>query len=226
MQRVGVSILAAAVAATCFSPAFAQRDGRQRDGRHDSRPGDRGGDRPGDRGGNQIRFPAPNRLWDWSRNSNDSPRSRRTYEFGKRVHTRALADELYQQANTICWEMYQYYQRSPGYQATYGDMYGIQQASSRINRLVRDNYQGSGRDDDRLVRELYTIDEIFHRLEGRVDNWQADRRDADRGGQLRGRLKICTETLHHLMEDYGVKPHAYGNNGGGGGGRHEGGRRP
>ena len=227
MHRKGFWMLAFAAGAMYCSAAFAQRDDHRDDDRDrdrggyrddDRRDGDRDRDRryrDGDRGPYDNARRGDNdwrqRKWDWSQERYRGYENNRRpdFVFGRKSYVDRLSFDLYQQTNSICWEMYRFYQDNRGYRSSYAQMYEIRDRSLHINELVRDKYHRSRHDRDDIERELYDMDRLFHQIEDDIVGWRANSRDAYRGGDLRAKMDICEVTLHDLMEDYGIKRRAH-----------------
>ncbi len=145
----------------------------------------------------------------------------RTYKFGGRSHVDALAAQLERQANAVCLEMYRNYRRNPGYRETYREMYTVLQDAKHIHELVHDHYHEQRHDtDDHIAEDLYHMDELVHHIEDDIRGWVSDRRYHDQthfyprsGDSLQRLMSEFTDTLHHLMEDYGVRRRISGNDG-------------
>jgi hypothetical protein len=190
MHRSGQWIAALVIGAACCSPAFAQR-GDWRD--------DRTGDWRNDRNDGRNR-------WDWTQDRYRDYENRRrpNYVFGQQRYLERLSSDLYRQANSICWEMHQYYQSNRDFRVTYAEMYQIRESALRVSGWVRDsNFRR--RENERIQRELYDMDKLFQHVQRDVRRWRTDYREASRGGDLRFKMETCEDTLHQLMEDYGAK---------------------
>ena len=195
MHRIGSWILVFIVTLTCCESVFAQRGWRD-----DSRDRRRSRDWDRDR-------------WDWGRErywEYDNHR-RPDYVFGKKAYLERLSSDLYQQTNSICWEMHRFYQDNREYRTTYAEMYEVREGAKRIRDLVRESYHRSRHDNDRISRELEKLDRQFHHIDDDIIRWRPNSREAYRGGDLHAKMAICEDTLHDLMEDYGFKrSHTHG----------------
>jgi len=132
---------------------------------------------------------------------------RARYMFGARRHLDTLADRLRREANTVCWEMYYNYQREPGYRTTYREMYKILEDSIHIHNLAHDDvhhYTHHGTDnEDHIAEDLHDIDQLFHHVEDDIRYWSS--RNRYHRHDLAYKMERLEITLHHLMEDYGVR---------------------
>ncbi|MGE3316095.1 MAG: hypothetical protein AB7O26_13350 [Planctomycetaceae bacterium] len=129
----------------------------------------------------------------------------RTENWGKRARTERLAAELYRQANAICWEMNRYYQHNAKYSENYRQMYTIREGAKRIHDMVNDGYHRRRHDkDDRIEFEVRALDNLFHQIDYDVRRWRSSRRDRSRGADLVAQMDEVEDTLHRLMDDYGV----------------------
>ncbi len=138
----------------------------------------------------------------------------RVYKFGARNHADALAVQLAQQANAICLEMHRNYRHNPGFRETYAEMYQVLQDAKHIHELVHNNYHRSRREgEDHIARDLHAMDELFHHIEEDIARWtpattqQHFHHGAVHGQSqnLRRLMQNFSETLHHMMTDYGVR---------------------
>jgi hypothetical protein len=86
-------------------------------------------------------------------------------------------------------------------------MYELREAALRVSELVRGSYHRSRHNEDDIERALYRMDRIFHHIEDDIARWRPNSRDAYRGGDLHAKMEVCEDTLHDLMEDYGIKRH-------------------
>ncbi len=121
------------------------------------------------------------------------------YSFGGFGHIDDLAMSLENQSNMLCWELYYNYQHNPGYRETYREAYEMSQAAKFIHGLEH------ARNRDRIREEVVRLDNLFHHFQRDVVNWTGQHhRHVGRGG-LTGKLEVFEETLHHLMDDVGVR---------------------
>jgi hypothetical protein len=127
------------------------------------------------------------------------PEHRVEYRFGGFSHIDDLAASLESQANLLCWEMYYNYQHNPGYRSTYREVYEISQVAKFIHGLEHAHNR------ERIREEVLRLDRLFHHVQRDVVNWTGHHhRHVGRGG-LTSKLESFEETLHHLMDDVGVR---------------------
>ena len=126
------------------------------------------------------------------------------YHFAGRSHVETLSQRLYEQANAICWEMHDHYDRNQNYHQVYREMYEIKQLTKDLHEMIRREGFRSSRMEDRISRELRDLDRRFQNFQFDVRNWQPNSRDQPRFG-LASMIYECEDTLHQLMDDYGVR---------------------
>lgn len=124
-----------------------------------------------------------------------------TFVFGARTHTGALAIQLREQANSMCLEAYHNYRNNPAFTEIYRDMYKILTDAEHIIDLTNDYHQDH-HDVDHIASDLYEIDQLFHKVESGVKYWRANN---PYHAHLPEKMEAVEDTIHHLMEDYGVK---------------------
>ena len=129
-----------------------------------------------------------------------------TVRFGGRSHLDALSADLKYRANAICWEMYRNYRTNPGFQITYSEAYEMLQQTKHIYMLVWENeyHLRSRGQEDHIAADLAQIDALFHHIEDDIATWRPDYFHPHHGGNLHRLVEEMEQTLHHLMEDYGV----------------------
>ncbi len=130
-----------------------------------------------------------------------------TVTFGGRTHLDALSADLKYRANAICWEMYRNYRTNPGFRPTYRAAFEMLQEAKHIYRLVyNDEYHlRSPRQKDHIAADLAQINALFHQIEQNIANWRADFENPYHPGNLHNMVEDFEQTLHHVMQDYGVK---------------------
>jgi len=128
--------------------------------------------------------------------------------FGSRAHLDNYADLLQKQANSVAWDMYRNYQGNPGFEETYKEVYELLDATKHVHALIHDaTYVHGVHDVDHIAQDLHQMDQLFHHIEDDIANWvptHASYHFARAHGDLHSRVEAMEETLHHLMEDYGV----------------------
>lgn len=144
-----------------------------------------------------------------------------SYSFAARRHMDELANRLWQDANSICWEMHHNYRHNPGFRETYAEMYRVMKDAQHVHELVHDDYHLGRHSDDHIARDLHEIDQLFHHIEDDIRGWTSSRRFGhghydhhDYGhyvhghsysDQLTRQMRRFESSLHHLMADYGVR---------------------
>ena len=142
------------------------------------------------------------------------------YSYGGHSHLERMADQLWNAANAVCWEAHNNYQHERGFRETYREMYKLLQDSKHIKKLIHDSqYHPQPGLNDHIARDLHEVDELMHHIQDDVRRWHRDlhRHDdyhsghdhsVDRvygHGDIKEKLGRLEHTVHHLMEDYGVK---------------------
>ncbi|MGC1274642.1 MAG: hypothetical protein WBC44_13130 [Planctomycetaceae bacterium] len=125
------------------------------------------------------------------------PSYRGTY--GGYSHVDDLAVQLEDRANDMCLEMYDNYQHNPGYKATYREAYQILQKAKYIHGL---EHAGNR---DRIRQAVVELDSLFHHVQDDVRNWSRHSHYYSNAGGLPSKTAAVEDTLHHLMNDVGVK---------------------
>ena len=127
------------------------------------------------------------------------PVQRVEYRFGGFSHVDDLAASLENQANLLCWELHYNYQHNPGYRGTYREVYEMSQVAKFIHGLEH------ARNRERIKEEVVRMDRLFHHIQRDVAHWTGHHhRHVGRGG-LTSKLEELEDTLHHLMDDVGVR---------------------
>lgn len=135
----------------------------------------------------------------------DSDRMNDRYRssFGDRHHVDTLADRMQREANSICWEMYNNYRHERGFRETYREMYTILEDAIHIHDLAHDDAHRHGNNEDHIAEDLHDIDRLFHHVEDDIRHWTS--RNRYHSHDLTYRMERLESTLHHLMDDYGVR---------------------
>ena len=123
--------------------------------------------------------------------------------FGERRHVDTLADRLQREANTICWEMYNHYQHEQGYRETYREMYTALEDAIHIHDLAHDDAHRGTDHENHIVEDLHDMDRLFHHVEDDIRHWSS--RNHYHRHDLAYQMERFESTLHHLMNDYGVR---------------------
>jgi len=133
--------------------------------------------------------------------------NRRTYvaakpvviEFGGYAHVDDLAGRLERQANELCLDLHYNYRHNRGFAETYREAYQILSTAKYIHDK---EHQG---DRAEVARRLDELDGLFHHIQDDIAGWS--RRQSRQIGQSGAQTKLdaIEATLHHLMNDVGVK---------------------
>ncbi|MBT6497644.1 MAG: hypothetical protein HOL01_24290 [Planctomycetaceae bacterium] len=143
--------------------------------------------------------------------------------FAARRHMDVLADRLWKDANTVCWEMYRHYSHNREFRETYREMYRVMKDAQHIHDLVHEGAHYGRHDVDHIASDLHEIDKLFHHIEDDIRGWSSSYRGHSAhygsghhdyghavhgdgyGDALTRKMRYVEQTLHHLMADYGVK---------------------
>ncbi len=129
--------------------------------------------------------------------------STRADTFGARRHLDTLADRLRREANSICWERQDNYQHEHDFRATYREMYTVLEDSIHIHDLAHDSAHRGVDNEDHIAEDLHEMDRLFHHIEEDIEHWSS--RNRYHHHDLTHKMERFETTLHHLMEDYGVR---------------------
>ncbi len=131
------------------------------------------------------------------------------YTYGARNHLDELAITLQRQANDITWDMYRNYQGNFEFTETYTEMYELLQSAKHLHDVIHNTPRHLCRNDNsHIVSDLHEMDALFHHIEDDIVNWVPTRHPHHyfhAHGNLQSRIEEMEETLHHLMEDYGIQ---------------------
>jgi len=143
--------------------------------------------------------------------SGTRPSSSPRREFGGRSQTAKLAEDLVLQANFICVQMNKHYQGNRDYRNTYREMYGVLDDAKQIRDLIKVSSQrGPQRGEDKIEVALHHMDRQFHQIDAELRRWRPENVERNTRGpkqdiQLAGLLDDFEDTLHGMMDDYGVR---------------------
>jgi hypothetical protein len=120
-------------------------------------------------------------------------------EFGGYSHVDDLAGRLERLANDLCLDLHYNYRHNRGFAATYREAYQMLATAQYIHDK---EHQG---DRDEVARRVDELDGLFHHVESDVQGWS--RRNVRQIGRssVRAKLNQIRATLHHLMNDVGVR---------------------
>ena len=128
--------------------------------------------------------------------------------FGGRTHAERLANNLVTQANNICLQMDREFKGNRNYRETYRAMYTVLVDAKEIrDQVARGTHRKARRDDDEIATALHHMDREFHNIDAELRTWRADvgRQSRQDVAQLASLVDQFEETLHHMMDDYGVR---------------------
>jgi hypothetical protein len=130
---------------------------------------------------------------------------RSRYRFGGREHLTELANDVYEKANSVCWEMNNRYKHNRDFDATYREAYKILQDAKNIRKLISEGYYRQRHTSDEIERDLKDLDRLFHHIEEDIADWRPSVAPRRRPGEpLPVRMDRLEESLHGLMVDYGT----------------------
>jgi hypothetical protein len=120
-------------------------------------------------------------------------------EFGGYAHVDELAGRLERFANDLCLDLHYNYRHNRGFARTYREAYQILATAQYIHDK---EHQG---DRDEVARRLDELDGLFHHVQDEINVWsRRNARPIGRSG-ARAKLDLIAATLHHLMNDVGVR---------------------
>lgn len=124
--------------------------------------------------------------------------------FGGFSHVDDLAAELTDQANDLCLELHYNYQHNAGFRQTYREAYELLTTAKYIHGLEHSGNR------EKLRQAVGELDVHFHHVQGHVTDWSGHHHRPVGQGGLTAKLEALEQTLHHLMDDVGVRPAAAG----------------
>lgn len=119
--------------------------------------------------------------------------------YGGFSHIDDLAATLESQANDLCLELHYNYQHNPGFRETYREAYEILTTAKYIHGL---EHAGNR---DKIRQAVGELDGLFHHVQSDVAGWTGHHHRPVGHGGLTAKLEDVEETLHHLMDDVGVR---------------------
>ena len=121
-------------------------------------------------------------------------------QFGGFSHVDDLAGRLVTLTNELCLDLHYNYPHNPGFQHTYREAYQVLDVAKYIHAAEH-------RHDRAAIQErLAGTDQLFHHVQGEVRNWSRHHHRQVGQIDLLARLDLIEATMHHLMNDVGVKP--------------------
>jgi hypothetical protein len=131
--------------------------------------------------------------------SHDHTGSNERHVFGGFSHIDDLTMQLSQEANLLCYELHYNYQHNPGFSQTYREAYEILTTAKYLHGLEHSGNR------EKLRRAATELDQLFHHVESDVESWTAHHHRQVGFGGLGDKLQAVETTLHHLLDDVGVR---------------------
>ncbi|MBL4885432.1 MAG: hypothetical protein JKY95_12970 [Planctomycetaceae bacterium] len=126
---------------------------------------------------------------------------RQPIAFGSFSRAEDLGSRLESLTNDFCLELHSNYSRNRGFDDVYREAYQMLEISKYIHKEKHDGHH------DEIAREVSRLDEKFHHVQGEVSQWHSARdlhHNTSMG--IQSHLELIEATIHHLMNDVGVKP--------------------
>lgn len=120
--------------------------------------------------------------------------------YGGFSHVDDIAATLEAQANDLCLELHYNYQHNPGFRKTYREAYEILTTAKYIHGL---DHSGNR---DKVRQSVNELDGLIHHVQSDVAGWTGHHHRPVGHGGLAAKLEDVQETLHHLMDDVGIRP--------------------
>lgn len=147
-----------------------------------------------------------NRYYYAPRRQNNNRRGQvdpRAYEFGSFSHVDDLAMRLERLANDLCLDLHYNYSHNRGFRETYAEAYRILQAAQFV-------HEAEHRQDRRGIYEkMRGMDALIHHIQEDVRGWSRHEHRQIGRTDMRTKMELVENTIHHLMYDVGVE-HAGG----------------
>lgn len=119
--------------------------------------------------------------------------------YGGYAHVDDLAGRLERIANQLCLDLHYNYRQNPGFKEVYREAYRILETAKYIH--AKENQS----DKAEVARRVDELDGLFHNLQGEIQGWsRIPNRQIGEGG-AQAKMTGVEATLHHLMNDVGVK---------------------
>ena len=120
--------------------------------------------------------------------------------FGSFSHVHDLAIRFERLSNEFCLNLHYNYSRDPGFRETYREAYQMLQIAKYIHEADHEL-------DRRAIRkQLSGVDQLFHHIQEDVRGWSRFHRGQIEHKEIVSQMTLIESTLHHLMNDVGVKP--------------------
>jgi hypothetical protein len=119
--------------------------------------------------------------------------------FGAFSHVDHLAVRLEELANEVCLDLYYNYSHNFEFRETYSEAYQVLE----VARYIHD---AEHRHDRAAIQEqLQGLDDLFHHVQDDVRGWTRHHRRQIGNLGILSKMGLLESTLHHLMNDVGVK---------------------
>ncbi len=126
--------------------------------------------------------------------------------YGSFSRTEDLGSRLESIANDFCLELHANYRHNRNFDEVYREAYQILETAKYIHKEDHEKHQGE------IAREVSKLDDLFHHVQDEVSRWSSDRDHHNPAMGIQSHLGLLESTIHHLMNDAGVRPrHADGN---------------
>ena len=99
--------------------------------------------------------------------------------------------------------MHDDYQHEREFRETYREMYTLLQDAIHIHDLAHDDAHRGTDNEEHIAEDLHHMDKLFHHVEEDIEHWSS--RNRYHSHDLAYRMERFEITLHHLMNDYGVR---------------------
>ena len=119
--------------------------------------------------------------------------------FGSFSHVNELANRLETLSNEFCLDLHYNYSHNPGFRETYREAYSMLQVAKYIHAAEHQN------DRKAIQEELSGLDQLFHHIQDDVRGWSRHHHRQIGYDGISSKMAIIESTLHHLMNDVGVK---------------------
>lgn len=123
----------------------------------------------------------------------------RAYEFGGFSHVDDLALRLENLANAWCLDLHSNYSHNRGFRTTYREAYQILE----VAKYVHDAEHRRNR--EAIQQRLRGLDRQFHHVQEDVRGWSRHQHRQIGGTDMRTKMQLVENTIHHLMYDVGVR---------------------
>jgi hypothetical protein len=120
--------------------------------------------------------------------------------FGSFSHVDELASRLETLANRLCLDLHYNYSHNPDFRETYREAYQLYQVAGYVHAAEHQN------DRRAIQEELRGLDQLVHHLLDDVRGWSRHHHRSFGHVGISSQLTMIESTLHHLINDVGVKP--------------------